>query len=136
MENPTRTRHVADGDHIDRCRRMCDKRIPTHLERDLPLDGADGSNCPDCLLLCARAGQATYYRRREIDQWLSEVGAHVIHVTDLGAALEANHCGRAALFVAHLFASHGGPEDGPAWTDRNVPAIYAAHLARAALGES
>jgi hypothetical protein len=73
-------------------------------------------------------GCASELRRREIDTWLSQIGAHVIQVKDLGAAMEA----RQELQEA-ICASTYRP---PIVHELYSPEQLAAHLARVALGEA
>lgn len=52
------------------------------------------AGCVDCCT-CAECGfdRAARLRRLAVDRYLSEIGAHVIQVEDLGAALEAYQAG-------------------------------------------
>lgn len=74
---------------------------------------------------------ATRLRRAELDSELKAMGAHVIQVKDLEAALEARACGGLAI---HLGTCPDlWPETRAAFSRND--AIRAAHLARVALGE-
>jgi hypothetical protein len=75
---------------------------------------------------------ASKARSLEIDQWLEEIGAHVIRVKDLGAAMEANHLGRVALYCA---PPRGLPASSVVGI-KHQATLAATHLARLALGEA
>lgn len=81
-------------------------------------------DCPDCGFY-----RAAVYRADELQHELASMGARVIRVRDLGAALEARERGGIAIQVV----------TGPGWQPMPFAptiAIRAAHLARVALGES
>lgn len=71
-------------------------------------------------------------RRLELDAWLEELDARVIHVTDLGAAMEAQEWG--ALCVDWLTAaSRRAALSAAAAAHATAHAATAAHHARRAL---
>lgn len=84
--------------------------------------------CIDCCP-CDECGmhRANDFRRAEVDAWLREIGAHVVQVKDLGAALVARWKGGVAVEVATA-------ENSPLLPNERWRHQDAAHLARVALG--
>lgn len=89
-------------------------------------------------------GPAHRARRAEVDEWLQEVGAVVIQVEDLGAALEARERGGEVVWCATLNATLPPRPETVSVLDLldysdpagvAAEATTAAHLARVALGE-
>jgi hypothetical protein len=76
-------------------------------------------------------GCASELRRREIDTWLSQIGAHVIQVKDLGAAMEAREVG--GLAVQGVTDTRKRPPASDAMF--GLSTIVAIRKARLALGE-
>ena len=74
-------------------------------------------------------------RRAEVDAWLQQVGAAVIQVQDLGAALEAREVGSRLVEFSTRALHHASPLYPWTLPVRSYSqASTAAHLARVALG--
>jgi hypothetical protein len=99
---------------------------------DLDWSGDESEvTCPDCLLFRGEVYGAHKHRRAEVTAWLSQIGAHVIQVKNLGAAMEARAWAGIALQEMTFFGQSIPFPRG----DGHLDIRRAVRYARVALGE-